>query len=289
MNGILETARVEWKKQFPAHKNATATMGWISSSGKNAYHWSGACHAQLTYNPIDGKELVSVFSGIHPHKNKEAERTFIEWLLFHSPFKDSFLKDTTAEALDHRVLMGDPDKPANYMSAGLMATRIFNEHPHVLSTWWEFVSRGLHPSIAFIFAHKMYVSDDGYVRENVPTHTGCFNGHLSGGRGGGDNTPEAYALNFLRGITTLLLKPYRVSSNSATSTFCLWTAPNKDAKGLDLISKIPTLLKKATGVEVSSTNPFAKAKPSYSSSPAPKVNDAMELLIPHLSKYKELF
>jgi len=292
MDEVLTKARANWKKSFPAHKNAVATIGWISNSGANKYYWDGPCHAYLSNAMITGNELVSVFSGIHPHraKNEEAERTFIEWLLFHSPFKDSFLKDTTAEALDHRVLMGNPDQPANYMSAGLMSTRIFNEHPRSLSMWWEFVSRGLHPNIAFAFAHKMYVDDNGRVVEYVPTHTGCFNGQFQGGyydqkgaRG------EAYLLNFLRGITTNLEQPYRSSSAGATSTFKLWGKPTKDGEKLKLLEAVPDLLKRAAGGKVEIKNPFAKSKPNYSARPLPKLEDAMELLIPHLSKYKELF
>ncbi len=296
----LETARKEWKKKHPAHINAVATIGWIGEKGEGQFHWDGYCHAQLSSGEwyttrLESKKLISVFSGIQknmtPLKEEHAdmERTFIEWLLFHSPFKSGLLKDEAASALEHRVLMGDVDKPANLMGAALMSTRIFNEHPTSLRMWWEFVKRGLHPNIAFVFAHKMYVDNSGYVVEYVPSHTGCFTGYLKATLATSSSTPESYLLNFLRGEYANLAKPYREASGDATRSFKLWHHPNKDEKGVPPVSEVSKLLAKAAaGTTTPSKNPFGKAvaKPA---SGMPKLEAAMDAILPYLHKYKELF
>jgi hypothetical protein len=278
--------------------NAVATIGWIGEKGEGQFHWDGYCHAQLTSGDwyiarLESKKLISVFSGIQKNKtdvkddHPEMERTFTEWLLFHSPFKEGLLKDEAASALEHRVLMGDVDKPSNLMGAALMSTRIFNEHPHSLRMWWEFVKRGLHPSIAFAFAHKMYVDDKGYVNEYVPSHTGCFNGYLKSNMTT-SVTPESYLLNFLRGSYDNLAKPYRESPIGATSSFKLWHHKNTDEKGMPLVSEVSVLLKKAAGTAGPSKNPFGKAL-ARPVGAMPKLEAAMDAILPYLHKYKELF
>jgi len=301
MDKALETARIAWKKEHPRRINAVATMAWIDANGEIAgHHWNGYCHAALA-SPYyiegavpEGKKLLSVFSGIQKNMttlkddHPEMERTFTEWLLFHSPFKDGLLKDEAASALDHRVLMGNPEKPANLMSAALMSTRIFNEHPHSLRMWWEFVKRGLHPSVAFVFAHKMYVDRDGYVNESVPSHTGCFNGYLKSNTKA-TTSPEAYLLNFLRGDYDNLEKPYRESHTGALNSFKLWSHANKDEKGVPPVAEVSNLLRKAaSGTTAPSKNPFgaARAKPVGL---FPKLEAAMDAVLPYLHKYKELF
>lgn len=303
MDKALETARKSWKKDHPKYENAVTSLAWISDKGELVgTFWNGYCHAALssegylhnlnTSQTLKKKDLLSVFSGIQKNETRlggdvpEVERTFIEWLLFHSPFKDGLLPDTTAGALDNRVLMGNVDKPSNLMGAALMSTRIFNEHPHSLRMWWEFVKRGLHPNIAFVFAHKMYVGTGEYVYESVPSHTGCFNGYLKSGIK--DISPESYLLNFLRGETANLKQPYRESFSYATSSFMLWSHKNKDEKGVPLVSEVSNLLKKANSSPSISKNPFGKAvaKPAGA---APKLEAAMDAILPYLHKYKELF
>lgn len=299
MDKVLEDAREEWSKLHPKHINSVASIGWIGD-GKARYHWDGACHAALSYldsygsigSKITSKELVSVFSGIQVNKTSlqkehdDMERTFLEWLLFHSPFKEGLLPDTAEGARKHRVLMGDVDKPANLMGAALMSTRIFNEHPASLTMWWTFVKNGLHPNIAFVFAHRLYISDKKTVGPYIPVHTGCFNGHLTSNVKAA--TQEEYLLNFLQAKPNNLAEPYRERVGSAISSFKLWSSPNKYAKDAPKISKVDELLKKAAGSGVVSKNPFVKASPKEAS-PMPKVDDALEVLIPYLSKYKEFF
>lgn len=306
MDKVLENARKEWAKLHPAHINAVASIGWIGD-GKARYYWDGACHSGLTSLggywstglEITDKELVSVFSGIQKNETKlqkerdDMERTFLEWLLFHSPFKDGLLPDTAEGAREHRVLMGDVDKPANLMGAALMSTRIFNEHPASLTMWWTFVKNGLHPNIAFAFAHRLYITEKKTIGHYIPSHTGCFNGNLYAGRTGSSTVRtysiEEYLLNFLQGKAINLDNTYRESPATALHSFKLWAGPNKDAKGAPKIAEVDVLLKKAAvGTSAVSKNPFAKAT-AKEASPMPKVDDALEVLIPYLSKYKEFF
>lgn len=301
MEKALEVAKATWKKKHPAHIGAIATIAWIDNEGGLiGTHWNGYCHAALSGSSyyvegdiVTGKKLLSVFSGIQKNmtplkeEHPEMERTFIEWLLFHSPFKEGLLKDEAASTLEHRVLMGDVDKPANLMGAALMSTRIFNEHPATLRMWWEFVKRGLHPNIAFAFAHKMYVNDNGYVNEYVPSHTGCFNGQFKANMTAAVKQ-ESYLLNFLRGSYDNLAPPYRSSRASATSSFRLWHHKNKDEKGVPLVSEVSSLLRKATETSLPSKNPFGKASTRVAIA-APKLEAAMDAILPYLHKYKELF
>lgn len=301
MDKVLEKARKEWAKLHPQHIHSVATMGWIATEA-TSYYWDGPCHAYLSYmggygknkDKITSKNIISVFSGIQNNRtelNKEhddMERTFLEWLLFHSPFKGGLLPDTAEGAREHRVLMGDVDKPSNLMGAALMSTRIFNEHPTSLTMWWTFVKNGLHPSIAFAFAHRLYITDKKTIGQYIPSHTGCFNGSLTSYQVKAPSL-EDYLLNFLQGKAINLEDTYRESAYGAISSFKLWDGPNKDAKGAPKIAEVDVLLKKAAlGTSAVSKNPFAKAT-AKEASPMPKVDDALEVLIPYLSKYKEFF
>lgn len=302
MDKVLENARKEWAKLHPAHINAVASIGWIAKD-KVSYYWDGACHAALQrmggYSGVEitSKEIISVFSGIQKNKTSldkehdDMERTFLEWLLFHSPFKGGLLSDTAEDARKYRVLMGDVDKPSNLMGAALMSTRIFNEHPTSLTMWWTFVKNGLHPNIAFAFAHRLYITDKKTIGPYIPGHTGCFNGQLNGNGYYGSAVKcslEEYLLNFLQGRVINSEKSYRESSAGAISSFKLWAGPNKDANGAPKVEEVYELLKKAAGSGGVSKNPFAKAV-AKEASPMPKVDDALEVLIPYLSKYKEFF
>ena len=303
MDKVLENARKEWTKLHPEHINAVASIGWIDPD-KSYYYWSGGCHAAMASpkyyvgNKVKTENLISVFSGIQKNEttldkeHDDMERTFLEWLLFHSPFKGGLLPDTAEGAREHRVLMGDVDKPANLMGAALMSTRIFNEHPASLTMWWTFVKNGLHPSIAFAFSHRLYIDTSKKIGQHIPSHTGCFNGNLgvsyydSATRGA---AAEDYLLNFLQGKIINPAQTYRESASEATRSFKLWAGPNKDAKGVPKIAEVDVLLKKAAlGTSAVSKNPFAKAM-AKEASPMPKVDDALEVLIPYLSKYKEFF
>ncbi len=294
---MLKEALASWKKRHPQHLNAVSTFGWIGKEGYGFY-FDGVCHAGLTspkgYIKYDREgvstenigEYISVVSGIQKNEttlvdeHPEMERTFLEWLMFHSPFKKGLLSDTVANALDYRILLGNPDAPSNLMGGALMSTRIFNEHPASLHMWWEFVKNGLHPSIAFPFAHRLYIQE-GLVREHIPSHTGCFNGGM---------VNKSYLLNFLQEKPSELGVPYRESAVSSIQTFRLWKGVNKDVKGAPAVAEVSALLAKATKSATVSKNPFAKAKAGpYNAAPAPKVADAMELLVPYLSKYKEFF
>lgn len=302
MDKILENARKEWAKLHKEHMNAVSTIGWIDPNNFY-YYWDGACHAAMASpkyyvgEKVKTKNLISVFSGIQTNRttldkeHDDMERTFLEWLLFHSPFKGGLLPDTAAGALEHRVLMGDVDKPANLMGAALMSTRIFNEHPASLTMWWTFVKNGLHPSIAFAFAHRLYIDTSKKIGQFIPTHTGCFNGNLGVGyydSATKGTAAEDYLLNFLQGKVINPAQTYRESSADSTRSFKLWAGPNKDAKGAPKVEEVYELLKKAAGSGGVSKNPFAKAV-AKEASPMPKVDDALEVLIPYLSKYKEFF
>lgn len=300
MDKVLENARKEWAKLHKPHINAIASVGWVSTEVNN-YYWDGPCHSMLTAFGGYGEErskitkdnIVSVFSGIQDNRtdlqkeHNDMERTFLEWLLFHSPFKGGLLSDTAEGALKHRVLMGDVDKPANLMGAALMSTRIFNEHPASLTMWWTFVKNGLHPNIAFAFAHRLYITDKKTVGHYIPSHTGCFNGNLTCYEVKAPSI-EDYLLNFLQGKAVNSSESYREGAYSAIRSFKLWAGPNKDAKGAPKISEVNELLKKAAGSSGVSKNPFAKAT-AKEASPMPKVDNALEVLIPYLSKYKEFF
>lgn len=277
MKEVVNKGRDDFSKYVKRYIGSIATMGWIDEEG-TLTNMTGACHALMTYrNYWPSKDIVAAYSGIQENNTgiKEAERVFIEWLQFQSPFRNSFIKDTTDNALSKRVLIGDVEQPANYMTAGLMATRVFNEHPAILTCWYRAVEAGLHPTIAFAFAHHYYISNDGLMYEHFPTHTGCFTKY-----------GESDIINFLQERMTGLSHPYKQSPDYAISTFKIWRSKNNET--IKLWEDIPLLLKKACGGTTSGyQNPFAKAKKTKVE--APKYQDAFELLVPHLNKYKEIF
>lgn len=285
--------------------SGVANFGWVWPKD-TTIHAGGACHAQLVSLGPWGdvtkrkpRELISLFNCIAPFRltgeKKAILSTFVDWIFNFSPWSDAYMDKDVEFAVDKAITFSNPDVAANIVGMSASCTRIFNEHPNIGKTWYELVKAGIHPNVAFVVAHKIYIDDKGTVYEHAPSHTGCFNPKLSSvysynATGKVEPSGEKYALNFIQNNRVNLAGAYRNDYGHATSTFRVWGGENKKADGLTIIGKLPTILREAAGKdpEKKSANPFAAAKVAV-----PKtinkatVDKVMPLLIDHLSKYKE--
>lgn len=284
-----------------------ANFGWVWPKD-TTIHSSGMCHAQLVtlgpWSDPDKKrkpaELISLFNCIAPFKltgeKKTIITTFVDWIFNFSPWADAYMDKDVEFAVDNAITFSNPDVAANIVGMSASCTRIFNEHPNIGRTWYELVKAGVHPNVAFVVAHRIYISNDGMVYEHHPTHTGCFNSMLGEGYDYTTDsvkkspTAEKYALNFIQNKRTQLAKPYREAHASATQTFRVWSGKNEQGESLKIIGALPDILKKASGLEPEkkSSNPFAAAKVAVPKNiNKASVDKVMPLLVDHLSQYKE--
>lgn len=290
MDGVIEKGLNEYSKGV-TNLSTVAAFGWLDDEGHLGVVKGAACHASMNYNPFyhqikesKNKNLVAVFNTITAHKydQNDVRTAFMEWVLYHSPYRHAFLDIELDLAMSKNTIIGNPEQPANYMTAGLMMTRLLWEHGNVSTTWYKFVEQGLHPSVAFLLAHNVTVKDDK-VMPYTPSHTGALSGTYA--------LNESYTLNFLQEKKYNLAESYKKHQGMATSTYRIWSGPNPMANGLSIFRQFESLIDQAAkGKKKSSSNPFAKAKTDpYEGVRGAPFMDAVELLVPHFNRYKEFF
>lgn len=290
MDKVIEKGLNEYSKKI-TNICTVAAFGWLDDEGNLGVNPVAACHAAMTSDVFKywirgskNKNLVATFNTITAHKDdkNDVRTAFMEWVLYHSPYRHAFLDIELDLAMSKNTIVGNPEQPANYMTAGLMMTRLLWEHGYVSTTWYKFVEQGLHPSVAFLLAHNVRVKDDK-VMHCIPSHTGALHGDKA--------LNENYTLNFLQEKRHNLELPYKEKQSRATQTYKIWSGANKDAEGLSIFKQLGSLIDQAaSGKKKSSSNPFAKARDDfdYGVKIAPFMN-AVELLVPHFNKYKEFF
>ena len=279
------------------NKGFTAAFSWESTKGFRMA-LNQACHAGMSYGATargwgyvdegvyDPTKLTRVLNGVplrrdaygNTIKEYDAESVaFMEWAVYHSPYKDAFLSDDKAVLHDLHVTIGNPEKPANFMTAGLMLSRYIFEHPYISHTWFKFVEQGLHPDMAFLLAHKYYVDKNDHVLVCHPSHTGCIDGsHL---------TKAGYVFNFFQRKPQILHAPYVKAQANALDTYRIWDGPNDEANGkLSPFQGLPTLMTKLA-TPAKSANPFDKA----TAGEAKKIRfkDAAPAIVEFFEPYKE--
>lgn len=200
---LVRKAREEFKKTWAGRKNNVSNYGLVDETGKFHDLNYSHCHAGLQYNQ-GVKSPIAVLDGIqHLKVKEEIARRFYEWLFNYSPFESIFQSKSAKTALSHHTMIANTDVPANLMVAGLIAARMTSEYPKIPNIWDAFVNRGLHPNIAFAFAHTLSteVECQTLTQSNADGHTSIA--------GTSVYRKKSYSTAFYLNKPVHLMKPYR--------------------------------------------------------------------------------
>ncbi len=154
------------------------------------YH---ACAAGI-YHSVDSSlhsRMESILFQLQRSKYEEGvERAFYEWFLNFSPFSKVFVSKSIKKVMDDRIVIVDPDHPNELMFDALICIRLPWEAYYKTTTykrtriWYRLVQLGVHPNLAFVFAHSLTISDINNNKISLTTtiqsHTGIrplYNGY----------------------------------------------------------------------------------------------------------------
>lgn len=141
-----------------------------------------ACHAGMNrayYKRPDKKKFApkAVVNKIMPLLvSEEAAFAFYEWMLNYSPYADVWRSKSPRGVLRDGAAIARTDVPSNLLVGALIATRSLSEEYSknymIGQTWYDLVSRGVHPNIAFPAAHTFGKNANGaFYWANWCSHT----------------------------------------------------------------------------------------------------------------------
>lgn len=78
---------------------------------------------------------------------------FAEWMANFSPYAPAYALLDQQEIFDRGLYVLDASKTASHLVGGMIAARVISEYVDIAATWYELVDRGVHPNVAFFFAH----------------------------------------------------------------------------------------------------------------------------------------
>lgn len=198
---MLDLAVKNILKESPGQR--VTTCGFIYEDGSHWISDNHACHAGLSYRGNPGKKIKAVFTKYmkaHPELSKEDASLYVKWLTNDSPYSEIFMLKDPKEIMNGCYL-SYPDKPANLLLTGNIATRFIHESFGVgySSVWAKLVKLGCDPTYAYLFAQNFKSNKNNisfYGRAD--SHNGvCFtSGSLQKSK------------NFLNKKFKILLEPY---------------------------------------------------------------------------------
>ena len=159
----------------------TTTCGLIYEDGSHWISSNHACHAGLRTGARGGKlKLAAVFTKwMNPHTDlsKKDAASYAKWLTNDSPYSEVFMEKDPGKIVGGCYL-SYPDKPANLLLAGNIATRFIHEGygNGFSSTWARLVNLGADPTYAYMFALNFKSVDKKImVMHGADSHNGvCF-------------------------------------------------------------------------------------------------------------------
>lgn len=115
-----------------------------------------ACNYGVRINVPDGTNCFAVaqfitkkyFSNVD---NKAATEAWCKWVIEDSTFSHAIITETYEQGLKDGVLF-NPHLPANQLLNAMIALRFPTEYPPVVIRWYDLVSKGVEPNVAYYFA-----------------------------------------------------------------------------------------------------------------------------------------
>ena len=224
-------------------KYITCRYGYIDNKGQGHPPNNTACHAGLSYPTSgDNTEYVVEYLDSHPDITKEMKRAFAEWLVNFSPFRSIFVERDIEKIMDDEFVVASVDHPYTLLAAGLMACRALSEHPSTGKIWYELVSNGCHPSLAFYIAYA-YKTDGKQLWPGHSQHTGCYDPIC---------VQRGTLVNFLNDNITKKSDSYR-KKKYYSGSHALFSGG-----GEDVTTNLTKAINKAVNKQKGTANPFAK-------------------------------
>lgn len=218
----------------------------ITHMDGQACHW---CLKEYHYIP---KYVVHRIQWEHNQyrqfDNKVVDK-FLRWLTVDSPYAKVFVTKGGKPNRERGYLAARCNIPDNLLAGGLFAARMLTEHfGSIVWSWWKLVERGVHPNIAFVYAHLVSCQD----HENVYVQPWEYHTPLTG------KFDDAYVENFYKGEMYYTGKLYK-DSTSYTNVHHTWaeavyTNPSYD----DVVQLRNEVL--STFVVKAEVNPFKKER-----------------------------
>lgn len=158
-------------------KGLRANYSILNGKGFNKYCGNQACHAELNHSAVDDAKFIihriqmecrdSNWGSMTPVPTKEMDRAFIRWLTMFSPWRKCFVIKGGKKCLKLGYLVVRTDLPHNLVCSALIAARLLTEYYVQVKVWYHLVNNGVHPSVAFMFAHQVNDFGDSYVSLSI--------------------------------------------------------------------------------------------------------------------------
>lgn len=257
--GDFEEVLEKAVKSFPKDHGFKSHVAWCKYINEkdavvditNVY-----CHAGLQ-NEVKGKPKAVLSSIQKLRVNEGIGRTFIEWLINHSPYQSTFISKDAKKTFDDGVLVFKTDVPSNLLAGGAFASRAITEYARIAKVWHGLVEAGCNPDVAFMYSHY-FTNGDGVYGTGAENNLGInpIAGHTAI-NGGAVN--DSSVINFATGNRAdqaLYVNTARYSNVQAT-----WDKRNPAAGKLTVFKGIPKVLADIGKGEkpAKNLNPFAIA------------------------------
>ena len=241
----------------------------------NRVHTNIYCHAglhdprhQYTKDAIPNKAVpIAVFNSIcRIGVDEKIALRYLEWLQNFSPWAEVWHTKSARVTLKQGIMVANTDVPANLLAGAMFASRSMWEYSKIAQTWDAFVTKGLHPDLAYYLSHIMRISGQNMVIARESGHVALD----------GINCLPEHIVNFItrnRNDTDSYRKLGTYSSVHAT-----WKNNRKDVTIQFNPDNLLQEVGRKDGVKV---NPF-----KIEAAKRVSVGEAVEYLVP---KYRELF
>lgn len=181
--------------------------------------------------------------------DKKVIDSFLRWLTVKSPYAKVFVTKGGKPNRERGYLVTRCNVPDNLMAGGLFAARMLTEHfGSIVWSWWKLVERGVHPNIAFVYAHLVSCKD----HENVYIEQWEYHTPLTG------KFDDAYVENFYRGEMYYTGRLYK-DSISYDNVHATWSDLKYDNPSQDDVIELRNKVMSSFVVKAEA-NPFKKER-----------------------------
>lgn len=167
-----EEKEPEWKsllrklRENVGENAGTCSYAMIDTKGAERFQVRDACHARMI-DPYDFRRynvcVLDVKGHYNTHPNKEEFKTYVDYIIQRSPWKNAFITRTTDEVINEGIAI-NVDNGANYVVSAAVALRIGHEYPNLAVDFHNLVVTGCPEHLAFITSSMM----NGYNHKEYP-------------------------------------------------------------------------------------------------------------------------
>lgn len=142
----------KYKQEAP---NYTNHFIFIFKEQEPILRFNQVCSMKLNHDCDNTVEAVTHHVGnVDYYVGHELALTFYEWFLNYSPYAEVCVTKDYHDVVENRGLVLDPNAPAQLFGGAAIATRALTEQYDIGLTWNDLVQAGIHPNLAFMYAHN---------------------------------------------------------------------------------------------------------------------------------------